>query len=338
MTKFYLAIFLLSILLLTSCVKEIKNNDSVDSKNRVNEYALVIHGGAGNIYKGRYTEEQEKLYIDKLSEALNLGKEILASGGTSVDAVETVIRVLEDSPLFNAGKGAVLTSDGDVELDASIMNGKDISAGGVASLRHIKNPITLARFVMEHSTHVLLFGEGAEKFADEFGMQKVENNYFKTEERIEEYNNSKSVASIENKDYKFGTVGCVAIDKNGNLAAGTSTGGMAGKKFGRVGDAPIIGAGTYANNKTCALSATGHGEFFIRNVVTYDISALMEYSKFTLKEAADHVIKNKLVKQNAKGGIIGIDKKGNIVMSFNTDGMFRGYITKDSEPTVELYN
>lgn len=338
MTKFYLAIFLLSILLLTSCVKEIKNNDSVDSKNRVNEYALVIHGGAGNIYKGRYTEEQEKLYIDKLSEALNLGKEILASGGTSVDAVETVIRVLEDSPLFNAGKGAVLTSDGDVELDASIMNGKDISAGGVASLRHIKNPITLARFVMEHSPHVLLFGEGAEKFADEFGMQKVENNYFKTEERIEEYNNSKSVASIENKDYKFGTVGCVAIDKNGNLAAGTSTGGMAGKKFGRVGDAPIIGAGTYANNKTCALSATGHGEFFIRNVVTYDISALMEYSKFTLKEAADHVIKNKLVKQNAKGGIIGIDKKGNIVMSFNTDGMFRGYITKDSEPTVELYN
>ncbi|MCB0747993.1 MAG: isoaspartyl peptidase/L-asparaginase, partial [Ignavibacteriae bacterium] len=201
MTKFYLAIFLLSILLLTSCVKEIKNNDSVDSKNRVNEYALVIHGGAGNIYKGRYTEEEEKLYKDKLSEALILGKEILTEGGSSVDAVETVIRVLEDSPLFNAGKGAVFTEDGNVELDASIMNGKDISAGGVASLKHIKNPITLARFVMEHSPHVLLFGEGAEKFADEFGMQKVDNDYFKTEERIEEYNKNKTVASIENTDY-----------------------------------------------------------------------------------------------------------------------------------------
>ena len=333
MTKKYLPL-IISLMFFSGCVKEIKNND-VDSSEKVIDYGLVIHGGAGYIYEGRYTEEEENAYKNKLEEALTLGYEILENSGSSVDAVETVIRVLEDSPLFNAGKGAVLNEEGNAELDASIMSGKDLNAGGVASLKHIKNPITLARFVMEHSPHVLLFGIGAEKFADEFGLQKVENSYFKTEAKIEEY--EKSVSINKHDNYKFGTVGCAALDKNGNLAAGTSTGGMAGKKFGRVGDSPIIGSGTYANNKTCALSATGHGEYFIRNVVTHDISALMEYSKYSLKEAADLVINDKLVKQEALGGIIGIDKNGNIITSFNTDGMFRGYVTNKSEPVVKLY-
>ncbi|MCB0730070.1 MAG: isoaspartyl peptidase/L-asparaginase, partial [Ignavibacteriae bacterium] len=275
----------------------------------------------------------------KINEALKLGYEILENNGSAVDAVETVIRVLEDSPLFNAGKGAVLNDEGNAELDASIMSGKDLSAGGVASLKHIKNPITLARFVMEHSPHVLMFGDGAEKFADEFGLEKVDNSYFKTDRMLDEYNNlkNKDKASLEHKNKKYGTVGCAALDKNGNLAAGTSTGGMMGKKYGRVGDSPIIGAGTYANNKTCALSATGHGEFFIRNVVTHDISALMEYKGLTIKEAADQVINKKLKTQNALGGVIGLDKYGNVAMSYNTQGMFRGYRISGAEPVVKLY-
>ncbi|MBK7104895.1 MAG: isoaspartyl peptidase/L-asparaginase [Ignavibacteriae bacterium] len=319
-------------LLWVSCVKEIKNNDVEESEKSKTDFALVIHGGAGYIYKGRYTPEQEKEYILKLEEALNEGYKILEKNGSSVDALETAIRILEDSPLFNAGKGAVLNNEGNVELDASIMSGENIGAGGVAGIKHIKNPITLARFVMEHSPHVLMFGDGAEKFADEFGLEKVENSYFKTQENVDEYNKSK-----ETEKSKHGTVGCVAIDKKGNLAAGTSTGGLSGKKFGRVGDSPIIGAGTYANNKTCAISSTGQGEYFIKNVVAYDISALMEYQKLSLSESAEYVINDKLKKQNALGGIIGIDNKGNIVMSFNTDGMFRGYRKSGESSVVELY-
>lgn len=326
-----LFIFVFS-LLLVSCVKEIKNNDVEESEKNKTDFALVIHGGAGYIYKGRYTPEQEKEYVLKLDEALNEGYKILEKNGSSVDAVETAIRILEDSPLFNAGKGAVLNNEGNVELDASIMSGENIGAGGVAGIKHIKNPITLARFVMEHSPHVLMFGDGAEKFADEFGLEKVENSYFKTQENVDEYNKSKVVEKS-----KHGTVGCVAIDKKGNLAAGTSTGGLSGKKFGRVGDSPIIGAGTYANNKTCAISSTGQGEYFIKNVVAYDISALMEYQKLSLSESAEYVINDKLKKQNALGGIIGIDNKGNIVMSFNTDGMFRGYRKSGESSVVELY-
>ena len=338
MAKYYLILLaMLFSFSLTSCVKEIKNNDGGRSAENANDFAIVVHGGAGNIYEGRYSKEEEEAYKQKLSEALNVGYAILESNGSAVDVVESVIRVLEDSPLFNAGKGAVLNEDGNVELDASIMNGEDINAGGVAGIKHIKNPITLARFVMEHSPHVLLFGDGAEKFADSFGLQRVNNDYFKTEKRIEDFKKSKLQSSLIFNDYKFGTVGCVVLDQKGNLAAGTSTGGISGKKYGRVGDSPIIGAGTYANNKTCAISSTGQGEYFIRNVVAYDISALMEYGKYSLQEAADLVIKNKLVKQKAQGGVIGIDKKGNIVMSFNTDGMFRGFIRKDSKATIELY-
>lgn len=337
MAKLKSIVFLFSIsILFSSCVKEIKNNDG-NKTNKSSKFALVIHGGAGYIHKGRYTAEEENEYKSKLTEALKVGYEILDNNGSSVDAVESVIRVLEDSPLFNAGKGAVLNNEGNAELDASIMDGSNINSGGVASLKHIKNPITLARFVMEHSPHILMFGDGAEKFADEFGLEKVENSYFKTEERIKEFEKNKVAHNYINNEYKFGTVGCAAIDKNGNLAAGTSTGGMSGKKYGRVGDSPIIGAGTYANNKTCAISATGHGEYFIRNVVAHDISALMEYKNLSLQHSADLVIKNKLTKQNALGGIIGIDKEGNIVTSFNTEGMFRGSIKQDEEPIVKLY-
>lgn len=337
MTKFYLYLFVFFTgFILIGCVKEIKNNDTSEKQT---EFALVIHGGAGYIYKGRYSKEEEAKYVNKLKEAIDVGYEILKSNGSAVDAVESVIRVMEDSPLFNSAKGAVFNSEGNVELDASIMDGKNINAGGVAGIKHIKNPITLARFVMEHSPHVLMFGDGAEKFADEFGLQKVKNSYFKTEEKIKEFNKQKNKdkAYLQTEDYKFGTVGCAALDKEGNLAAGTSTGGMMGKKYGRVGDSPIIGAGTYANNKTCAISATGHGEYFIRNVVAYDISALMEYKKLNIKEAADFVINNKLKKQKALGGVIGLDKFGNIVMTFNTQGMFRGYRTSGNEAVVKLY-
>jgi beta-aspartyl-peptidase (threonine type) len=337
MTKINLLILFFVLFLTVSCVKEIKNNDLEEDEKRETDFALVIHGGAGYIYKGRYTPEQEKEYIIKLEEALNEGYKILESNGSSVDAVESTIRILEDSPLFNAGIGAVLNNEGNVELDASIMSGENISAGGVAGIKHIKNPITLARFVMEHSPHVLMFGDGAEKFADEFGLQKVENSYFKTQENIDEYNKSKLEEKLSNKNSKHGTVGCVAIDKKGNLASGTSTGGLSGKKFGRVGDSPIIGAGTYANNKTCAISSTGQGEFFIRNVVAYDISALMEYQKLSLSEAAEYVINDKLKKQKALGGIIGIDNNGSIVNSFNTEGMFRASRKSGENANVELY-
>ncbi len=334
-----LSLILIVFLLTINSCKD--NKQPINNTSQKTKFALVVHGGAGSITKGKYSDDKETQYKMKLEEALTVGYEILNVGGSSIDAVESVIRVLEDSPLFNAGKGAVLTELGDVELDASIMSGKDINAGGVASVTHIKNPISLARFVMEHSPHVLMFGVGAEKFADEFGLQKVENNYFKTKERIERFNKSKSLTNLENnnilKDYKFGTVGCVALDKKGNLAAGTSTGGMSGKKYGRVGDSPIIGAGTYANNNTCAISATGQGECFIRNVVAYDISALMEYKGLSLKDASEKVIKYKLPKQKASGGIIGVDKNGNIVMPFNTDGMFRGFIKEGGEVNVGMY-
>ena len=335
MTKFKLLLTFLIALVLNGCVKEIHNNDISEKKV---DFALVVHGGAGNIYEGRYTKEEESKYIETLKEAINAGHDILNTNGSSVDAVETVIRVLEDSPLFNSGKGAVFTDEGKVELDASIMDGNNINAGGVASLTHIKNPITLARFVMEHSPHVLMFGDGAEKFADEFGLEKVDNSYFKTEERVKEFNKNKKNASLDyESENKFGTVGCVALDKDGNLAAGTSTGGMMGKKYGRVGDSPIIGAGSYANNNTCAISATGHGEFFIRNVVSYDISALMEYKGLNINQASELVINKKLKEQEALGGIIGLDKYGNVMMTFNTQGMFRGYRTSDSETVIQLY-
>ncbi len=312
------------------------------------KFGLVIHGGAGNIYKERYIPRQEEAYRKKLEEALQAGYDILSGGGESLDAVETVIKILEDSPIFNAGKGAVMTSEKTIELDAAVMDGRTLNAGTVAGIKHVKNPISLARSVMEKSKHVMLIGEGAEVFAREQGFEMVDNNYFFTDKRLKEIEElrarerkekKKDVSeSVMEKDYKYGTVGCAALDKQGNLAAGTSTGGIANKRFGRVGDVPIIGAGTYANNKTCALSATGQGEFFIRNVVTHDISALMEYKELPIDQAADILINEKVAAHNAVGGVIGIDKNGNITMVFNTKGMFRGYVKEDGRKFIAMYS
>ena len=269
------------------------------------------------------SDEKEKRYKSKLEEAIRTGYQVLQNGGTSLDAVEQTIMILEDSPLFNAGKGAVFTHDKRNELDASIMEGSNLMAGAVAGVTHIKNPIRAARAVMEKSEHVLLAREGAEQFSLLQKLDTVSPTYFFTEKRAR---------SLERaiKEEKFGTVGCVALDQNGNIAAGTSTGGMTNKKWGRIGDSPIIGAGTYANNKTCGVSSTGWGEYFIRGVVAHDISAMMEYGGKSLKESANHVIHHKLTELGGSGGIIALDQKGNIVMEFNTEGMYRGYMNEDS--------
>ena len=326
---------------------------------------FVIHGGAGVIRRGSLTPEQEKAYRAGLEQALLAGYKALQDGKSSLDAVETAIRILEDNPLFNAGKGAVFTADGKNELDASIMDGKTLAAGAVAGLHHVKNPITLARAVMEKSPHVMMAGDGAEKFAKEQNIDLVDEKYFFTQERWDalqrilkeekeknKKQNSKSqIFGEDNQNSairysqfaselpynKFGTVGAVALDKDGNLAAGTSTGGMTNKKFGRIGDAPIIGAGTYANNDTCAISATGWGEFFIRLGVARDISALMEYRALTVQQAVDTVIKQKLQKLGGDGGVIAIDKYGNIGISFNSEGMYRAYIDEKGKPVIEIY-
>lgn len=331
---FLIFLFFISIFML-QCVKE-KNVTQY-------EFALAIHGGAGTILKTNITDEKEKAYHDKLSEALNEGFRILNAGGSSLDAVQKCISIMEDSPLFNAGKGAVFTANGKNELDASIMEGKTLNAGAVAGVSHIKNPIDLARLVMERSPHVLMAREGAEAFAVEQGMELVEEKYFYTERRWKQLqdkrvkeNQEQSNLFTKNSD-KYGTVGVVALDKNGNLAAGTSTGGMTNKKFGRVGDSPIIGAGTYANNKTCAVSGTGHGEYFMRGLIAYDVSALMEYKGMTVKKAAEIVIHKKLTEIGGTGGIIAMDANGNITMPFNTEGMYRGYIYEDGKAKILIY-
>lgn len=320
---------------------------------------FVIHGGAGAIGRNEMIPELEKQYRAKLEEAVLAGYKALQDGKTSLDAVEIAIKILEDSPLFNAGKGAVFTADGKNELDASIMDGKTLKAGAVAGLHHIKNPVSLARMVMEKSAHVMLSGDGAEKFAREQGFEMMPESYFYTEARWkalqkikeEERKNAEaekagkkiSLLEISKPSNRHGTVGAVALDRDGNLAAATSTGGMTNKKFGRIGDAPIIGAGTYANNNTCAVSATGWGEYFIRLGVARDISSLMEYQARTVQDAADTVIQRKLPELGktdgklADGGIIAIDKFGNIAISFNSEGMYRAYINSDGKPVVQIY-
>jgi L-asparaginase / beta-aspartyl-peptidase len=318
--------------LLFSCMnkKTDKKDQSVSSSVARQEWAIVIHGGAGGITRENITPELDKEYRAGLQTALNTGRKILADGGSALDAVEQTIRTMEDNPLFNAGKGAVFTHDGKNELDAAIMNGTDLSAGAVAGVTDIKNPISAARKVMTASPHVLLTGAGASQFAKEQGLEIVPPSYFYTERRFNE------LQEILKKE-KNGTVGCCALDKNGNLAAGTSTGGMANKKYNRIGDSPIIGAGTYANNNTCAVSATGHGEFFIRYTVAHDISALMEYKGLSLKEASELVINDKLVKAGGSGGVICLDKSGNISMPFNSAGMFRGFASADGKEGVLIY-
>lgn len=329
---------------------------SANSITKENKFTLVIHGGAGTLLKKDMTPEKEKEYKTVLNEALIKGYEVLKNKGTSLDAVESAIKVMEDSPLFNAGKGAVFTHEETNELDASIMDGKTLKAGSVAGVKTVKNPITAARIVMEKSPHVMMTGKGADEYAKSKGAEIVEPSYFYTESRykalkkIQESeqqeldHNSKSNKEKEEEkkqsysyDKKFGTVGAVALDIYGNLAAGTSTGGMTNKRFGRVGDSPIIGAGTYANNDTCAVSATGHGEFFIRSVVSHDISALMEYKGLSVKRASEEVVMKKLVKIGGEGGVIALDKKGNLAMTFNSEGMYRGYIKSDGKPSVFIY-
>lgn len=315
---------------------------------------FVIHGGAGVISKGTLTPEKEKEFRAKLEEAILAGYRALQGGKSSLDAVEIAIRILEDSPLFNAGKGAVFTHDGKNELDASIMDGKTLGAGSVAGVRRVKNPITLARAVMEKSPHVMMVGDGAEQFAAEQKIELVDPKYFWTQHRwdalqqVLKEEKEKSLAKpgmASNKteeisrlpSNRFGTVGAVALDKDGNLAAGTSTGGMTNKRYGRVGDAPIIGAGTYANNLTCAVSATGWGEYFIRLGVARDIASMMEYRAMPVQSAADVVIKQKLQKLGGDGGVIALDKFGNIGISFNSEGMYRAYINSEGKPVVEIY-
>ena len=308
-----------------------------DYSQSLPKFGLVIHGGAGTILKKNMTAEKEAAYISKLNEALETGYKILENDGKSLDAVEKVINIMEDSPLFNAGKGAVLTDEGIAELDASIMDGKNLMAGAVAGVEHIKNPISLARMVMEKSPHVMMVGKGAEKFAQENGVKLVDNSYFIVKERYDQYLKMKEKMGKQSNNDKHGTVGCVALDKDGNLAAGTSTGGMMMKKFGRVGDSPIIGAGNYANNNTCAVSGTGWGEYFIRLGVARDISDLMAYKNLSLKEAADEVIMKKLPQLGGDGGVIAIDRNGNIAMPFNTEGMFRGYHLSNGKPVIKIY-
>jgi beta-aspartyl-peptidase (threonine type) len=291
------------------------------------QWSLAIHGGAGTIPKD-IPESQKEEYLKSLRAALEIGKKVLAGGGTSLDAVEKVVRFLEDDPLFNAGKGAVFTNEGTNELDAAIMDGRDLSCGSVAGLKTVKNPISLARMVMEKSPHVFMVGQGAEKFADEMKVERVDPKYFFTQKRWDDWQKNLKEEAEKDKD----TVGAVALDVHGNLAAATSTGGMTNKRFGRLGDVPVIGAGTYANNRTAAISATGWGEQFIKHTVAHDISALMEYKGLTLQQAADEVIHRKLQKDD--GGVIGVARDGSIALVFNSEGMYRG--AADSKGRFEV--
>ena len=309
----------------------------------MNKFAIAIHGGAGTILRSAMTPEKEIAYQDGLKAAIISGESILKKGGTSFDAVEAAIRTLEDNPLFNAGKGAVFTHNGKHEMDASIMSGLDLSAGAVAGVQNIKNPISLARAVKEQSEHVLLAGAGAIEFAKKTKAEFMPDDYFFVQLRYDQLQQALKSDSIVMDhtlpdDKKFGTVGAVALDVHGNLAAGTSTGGMTNKKHGRVGDTPIIGAGTYANNKTCAISCTGHGEFFIRSVVAYDISCLIEYKGLSLKDACDLVVKKKLVEIGCEGGLIALDGKGNIELPFNSEGMYRASLKEGEKPFIGIYN
>ena len=306
-------------------------------------FSIVIHGGAGTILKENMTPELEHAYRTTLAEAIAVGYAILKEGGSSQEAVEKTIHVMENSPLFNAGKGAVLTAQGHASLDASFMDGKTLNAGAISGVSHIKNPISTAIAVMEKSPHVMLSGQGADQFAKSLGMETVPNSYFITErrekalKRVQE-REKKAVSFYDPfiKDSKFGTVGCVALDKAGNLAAGTSTGGMTNKKWDRIGDAPIIGAGTYANNASCGVSATGWGEFFIRAVVAHDIAALVEYKNLDIVTASKQVLK-KVKELGGDGGVVVLDRYGNVAMEFNTAGMYRAYMNSSGELDVKIY-
>lgn len=341
--------------LLGSCAPQTEpqaGTGAVSAAKKRADYAIAIHGGAGTIRKEDLTPEQDSAYRAALNAALDIGEKILSEGGDALDAIEQTIRYLEDSPLFNAGKGAVFTHEGKNELDASVMRGADLGAGAVGGVTNIKNPISAARAVMEQSPHVMLTGRGAEQFARERGLEIVDPTYFFTQNRWEGLQRAKAEEAVRldhdgkqgyapgqeepGHDYKFGTVGCVALDKAGHLAAGTSTGGMTNKRWNRVGDAPIIGAGTYANDATCAISCTGHGEFFIRWTVAHDVSALMEYKGMSLMDAANEVVNAKLKQAGGEGGLVAVDRLGNVALPFNSEGMYRGY-ARPGERVVAIY-
>jgi beta-aspartyl-peptidase (threonine type) len=351
MKKYFLSTLSLFLIIsvFVSCSETSEKNDPKNSLHKEVPFALVIHGGAGTIKKEFMTDAQEKAYRGKLDEALQAGYSVLEKGGTAIKAVQKTINVMEDSPLFNAGKGAVFNSLGKQEMDASIMDGKTLNSGAVAGVSHIRNPINAAILVKDSTRHVMLSGKGAEDFARQYHIVMEEESYFYTEKRYRQLlkmqkkdsvqlDHSTSMIHTLIDDHKLGTVGCVALDKNGNIAAGTSTGGMTNKKYGRIGDSPIIGAGNYANNKTCGISATGTGEYFIRTLAAHEVSALMMYKGLSLKEAIKQVIHVEIDSLGGDGGLIGLDKEGNIAWDFNTEGMFRGYKKSTGEQVIEIYN
>lgn len=305
-------------------------------------FSIAIHGGAGTLVKGMMTPQLEAKYRDALKAALTAGYYLLENGGTALDAVEVAVKALEDSPLFNAGKGSVFTAKETHEMDASIMDGKTLNAGAVSLITGIKNPVSLARDVMEKSEHVFLAGDGAMRFAEELNYTLEDAQYFYDEFRHKQWLEIKDTDSFQldhsvKKDSKFGTVGAVACDQNGNIAAATSTGGMTNKKWGRVGDSPMIGSGNYANNKTCAVSCTGSGEYFIRGVVAYDVACLMEHKGMSLQEASDEVINKRILEIGGDGGLIAVDAKGNIAMPFNTEGMYRASKSSIGNEEISIY-
>ncbi len=330
------------------CKKSTNEQDPTAIKQA--PFAIIIHGGAGTILKKNMTPVLEKAYEEKLTEAVTAGHKVLKNGGNSTLAVATAIKIMENSPLFNAGKGSVFTHGGENEMDASIMEGKTLQAGAITGVKTVKNPILGAIEVMQNSAHVLLSGKGADEFSEERGLEIMDPSYFYTKKRFdalqrvqnsekEDVNQSSKISFYDTdiKNSKYGTVGCVALDQNGNITAGTSTGGMTNKRWNRIGDAPIIGAGTYANNETCGVSSTGWGEYFIRGVIAHDIAAQMEYKKVPLKEATRDVIQNKLTKAGGTGGIIALDKDGNMSFEFNTAGMYRASIDTAGALTVKIY-
>ncbi|MBV6480097.1 MAG: Isoaspartyl peptidase [Ignavibacteria bacterium] len=312
------------------------------------KFCIAIHGGAGTILKSKMTPEKEELYRKSLETALITGYDVLKNNGNAVDAVEQAVIAMEDNPLFNAGKGSVFTNNGDHKMDASIMNGSNLKAGCAASVSNVKNPVALARKIMEKSNHVLLAGKGAEDFAKSEALKFESDKYFFTEFRYKQYQNAlksenvyldHSVIEDDNSgvDKKFGTVGAVALDNSGNLAAATSTGGMTNVKFGRIGDSPVIGAGTYADNNTCAVSCTGDGEYFLRALTAFDVSALMQYKGLSLEEACKEAVFNKLAALGGSGGLIAVDSAGNISMVFNSEGMYRGYIDMNGKMEIGIF-
>jgi len=340
-----LTYLLFSLIILTSC----EPNKTKEKIKDPNSFAIVIHGGAGGIKREYFNQEQQEAYTKKLEEALNAGYNVLENGGASLDAIQAAINIMENSPLFNAGKGAVYNSEGNQEMDAAIMNGKTLNSGAIAGVNHIKNPILAARVVMDSSKHVLLSGKGAEIMAQKYGIEMVDSSYFFTEKRLNQLRKiqGKEKTQLDHTaylikhelidDHKYGTVGAVAMDKNGNIAAGTSTGGMTNKKYGRIGDVPLIGAGTYANNATCGISATGTGEYFIRTVAAHEVSSLIQYKGFTPSNALNEVLFNQIGPLGGEGGMILIDKNGDVYWDFNSTGMFRGFKKSTGESKIEMF-